>query len=197
MTRRVAVALVAAFGFALLSVAPVRGADVEVGERAGEAIGSLADAVRDFRLTSLPSDLRVQAQSMVFDYRNGELVYKGDVQVQHGEVRLHADTLKVEFEPKKPQQLRSLRADGNVRVEHESETASGRIAVYDPNRATITLTGDAKLGSGPNTVEGEKVVVFLDEGRAVVEGGASGPVRAYIEPKSDNVDKLLDSEKAQ
>ena len=40
-----------------------------------------------------------------------------------------------------------------------TETATGRLAVYDPARATITLTGNARLGSGPNTVQGEKVVV--------------------------------------
>jgi lipopolysaccharide export system protein LptA len=44
-------------------------------------------------------------------------------------------------------------------------------------------------------VQGEKVVVFLDEGRAVVEGGDSGPVRAYIEPDSKSLDGLLGKEK--
>jgi hypothetical protein len=38
------------------------------------AIGQLADAVRDFRLTSLPSDLHVQARTMEFDFRQGQLL---------------------------------------------------------------------------------------------------------------------------
>jgi lipopolysaccharide export system protein LptA len=165
--------------------------DVEVGERAGEAIGNLAETVRDFRLTSLPTDLRVQARSMEFDFRQGQLLYKGAVNVQHGDVRMNAEELKITFEPKNPREVKKIEARGDVKVHHETETASGRLAVYDPTRATITLTGDARLGSGPNTVEGEKVIVFLDEGRAIVEGGDSGPVKAFIEPDSKSLDGLM------
>jgi lipopolysaccharide export system protein LptA len=172
-------------------------ADVEVGERAGEAIGRLAEAVRDFRLTSLPSDLQVQARSMEFDFRQGQLLYKGAVAVRHGDVRMNADELKITFQPKNPREVQRIEARGDVKVDHETETATGRLAVYDPGHATITLTGDARLGSGPNTVQGEKVVVYLDEGRAIVEGGESGPVRAYIEPDSKSLDGLLKREEAK
>ena len=107
---------------------------------------------------------------------------------------MNADELKISFEPKNPREVQRIEARGGVKVRHETETATGRLAVYDPQRATITLTGDARLGSGPNTVQGEKVVVFLDEGRAVVEGGDSGPVKAFIEPESENMDRLLKDE---
>ena len=181
---------------ALLQTPPnVRAEDVEVGEQAGQAIGQLADAVRDFRLTSLPSDLHVQARSMEFDFRQGQLLYKGAVHVQHGDVEMRAEELKISFEPKNPRQVQKIEARGDVHVDHQTETASGRLAVYDPQRATITLTGDARLGSGPNTVQGEKVVVYLDQGRAVVEGGESGPVRAYIEPESKSLDRLMKDKK--
>jgi lipopolysaccharide export system protein LptA len=170
-----------------------RAEDVEVGEQAGQAIGRLADAVRDFRLTALPSDLHVEARTMEFDFRQGQLLYKGAVSVQHGDVRMRADELKISYEPKNPRQVQRIEARGDVHVDHQTETASGRLAVYDPKKATITLTGDARLGSGPNTVQGEKVVVYLDEGRATVEGGDSGPVRAYIEPESKSLDQLMKS----
>jgi lipopolysaccharide export system protein LptA len=172
-----------------------RAADVEVGEKAGQAIGKMADAVKDFRLQAAPADLNVEARSMVFDFKKGQLVYQGDVHVRHGEVKMDADQLQVTFEPNNPNKVQKIEATGNVHVLHQTETASGRLAVYDPIRATITLTGDARLGSGPNTVQGEKVVVFLDEGRATVEGGTSGPVRAYIEPNAKSIDRLTGKEK--
>jgi len=182
--------IVASGGFSV----GARAADVEVGEKSGQAIGKMADAVKDFRLQSTPADLNVEAHSMVFDFNKGQLEYEGDVHVRHGEVKMDADKLQVTFEPKNPGKVQKIEATGNVRVIHKTETASGRFAVYDTDRATITLTGDARLGSGPNTVQGEKVVVFLDEGRAVVEGGSSGPVRAYIEPKSKSLDRLTGKE---
>src|SRR6185369_15038867 len=82
-------AFLACGAFALALVAAGADAeDVEVGEQAGQAIGRLADAVRDFRLTSLPSDLHVQARTMEFDFRQGQLLYKGAVAVQHGDVSM-------------------------------------------------------------------------------------------------------------
>ncbi len=176
----------------LLAVAPARASDVEVSERAGETIAKMADAVRDFRLTPLAADLEVRAKKMEYDYRNGILRYEGNVDVRHGEVRLHAEVLSITFEPENPRTVRRIEARGKVRVEHETETAEGEYATYDTRAATITLTGNATLGSGPNRVRGERVVVFLDEGRATVEGGASGPVRAVIEPKSKQVERLLE-----
>jgi lipopolysaccharide transport protein LptA len=170
-------------------------ADLEVGERAGESIGRLAESLRDFRLTPLAADLQVEARTMVFDFRQGRLEYEGAVRIRHGDVRMNSDQLMVTFEPENPSELQRIEASGNVQVLHETETATGHLAVYDPARATITLTGNAQLGSGPNTVKGEKVIVFLDEGRAVVEGGPSGPVRAHIEPKSREIDRLMDGEK--
>ena len=180
---------------AMLALSPRPGGaeDVEVGERAGEAIGKMAEAVSDFRLTALPRDLTVEARSMVFDYKKGQLLYEGAVHVKHGDVRMDADVLSVTFEPKNPSEVRQIKATGNVRVKHETETATGNVAVYDPEKAVLTLTGNAKLGSGPNTVEGEKVIVYLDEGRAVVQGD-SEPVRAYIEPKSKDAQRLFDKD---
>lgn len=185
-------AVLCAIGLAQSPLGSARAADVEVGEQAGEAIASIADAVREFRLSSVPSELRIQADAMEFDFTKGELRYTGKVRVVQGEVTLAADELRIVFTPKKPEDLELVEATGNVRVERETETASGSRAVYDPSSATITLSGNAELGSGPNIVKGDKVVVYLDEGRATVEGGASGPVRAHIEPKSEEIEELLD-----
>jgi len=189
-----AASLLAVAALPMLAPLPAAAEDVEVGEKAGEAIGKMSDAVSDFRLTALPSDLNVEARSMVFDYRKGQLLYTGAVHVKHGDVRMDADELSVTFEPKNPSEVKQIKATGNVRVLHQTETASGKTAIYDPDKAVLTLTGNARLGSGPNTVEGEKVIVYLDEGRAVVEGGDQKPVRAYVEPKSKDTKRLLEKD---
>jgi lipopolysaccharide export system protein LptA len=55
-----------------------------------------------------------------------------------------------------------------------NETAQGGRAEYDPATATIVLSQKARLGSGPNSLSGEKVVVYLNERRAVVLGSDTG-----------------------
>jgi len=167
--------------------------DINVNEEAGDVIGEIAEVVSDFRLTDLPTNLYIEADSMTFDYEAGELSYRGEVEVKHGDVELRSDELVLTFQPGDEKSLKTILARGNVQVLRGDERAYGNTAIYDPDAATITLEGDARLGSGKNTIGGETVVVHLDRKRAQIKGGkpgSGGRVRAIIDP--DSV-KLLQS----
>lgn len=169
--------------------ARVDASDVDIGERAGEVIGEIAQVTEDFSLTDLPGNLQIEANEMIFDYDHGELRYGGNVQVVHGDVRMRADRMVLKFNPGRVKSLKLLEAIGKVEVLRGEERAVGDHATYDPDRRIITLTGKASLGSGANSIGGESVVVYLAERRAEVKGGnartgESGRVRAVIDPES-------------
>jgi lipopolysaccharide export system protein LptA len=161
-----------------------------VGESTSDLVANVADVVGNFKLTKLPVALTVRSNKMEFDLKKGRLAYDGDVEIKHGDVTLNANSLLLTFTPGKPDDLREVRADGGVEVVRGHEVARGRSAVYNPTEATLKLVGDASLGSGPNLVEGESVIIYLDEGRAIVERGDE-PVRAIIEPGSLDDEELL------
>jgi len=187
-TRQAFAVLVA--GTLLLAAAPrARANDVDIGERAGEAIGQIAQVTNDFALTDIPANLEIEADRMAFDYDQGELHYDGNVKVRHGEVSMRSDKLLLTFDAGRNKALKTIEASGNVEVQRGEERASGEHASYDPKRRIITLTGKASLGSGTNRIGGESVVVYLAERRAEVKGGGpaggeGGRVRAVIDPKS-------------
>jgi lipopolysaccharide export system protein LptA len=184
LTSTIAVAL------SVILVAAPAAAEIEVDGDTSDLIGNVADVVGAFKLSKLPATLHVQADRMEFDYKAGRLAYEGHVDVTHGEIRVKSKQLVMTFEPEDAQELKTIRATGDVEVIRGDEVARGQTAVYDRSKATLRLTGNATLGSGPNLVEGESVVVFLDEGRAIVEGGR-GPVRAILEPDSLDDEELL------
>ncbi|RMF25020.1 MAG: hypothetical protein D6760_02040 [Deltaproteobacteria bacterium] len=166
--------------------------DVDIREQTGDVIARVAEAAQGLRFGKhLPGDVEVTSDRMTFDYKRGTLVYTGHVRVLHKDIRLRSDRIDVVFEPGRTDSLRSITATGHVEVVRGDETATGNTAVYDPGRATLTLSGNARLGSGRHRVEGQRVVVYLDEGRAVVEGGG-GPVRARISPRTSEVEDLLE-----
>jgi len=165
-------------------------AEIEVRGETGDLIGNVADVVGAFKLSKLPAKLHVTADKMEFNYKDGRLAYEGNVDVRHGDIQLKANSLVMIFEPEDAQNLKSISATGDVEVVRGDEVARGQSAVYDPVKATLKLTGDATLGTGPNVVKGESVMVYIDEGRAIVEGG-KGPVRATIEPGSLEDEELL------
>jgi len=177
---------------AIVAASSAAARDGNSGKNAGDVISMVARIVGSFRLTKVSSDMEVLADRMEFDYQGGRLSYSGNVRVTHGGVKLKSDQLTITFEPGAEKPLETIRASGNVQVDYGEETASGDDAVYDPRNATVTLSGSAHLGAGKSSIEGESVVVYLDEGKAIIEGGAKGPVRALIDPNSLDVDKVLE-----
>ena len=71
-------------------------------------------------------------------------------------------------------QIRRLDASGGVVVKSPSETARGDIGIYDLDRKLITLIGNVQLNRQDNQVNGQRLVIDLDSGRAVVDGGPPG-----------------------
>ena len=81
MKRAIDIALPLAATVVLWATGPgvVAASDVDIGERAGEVIGQIAQVTEDFSLTDLPGNLEIEANEMMFDYDHGELRYGGDV----------------------------------------------------------------------------------------------------------------------
>ncbi|HKP34808.1 MAG TPA: LptA/OstA family protein, partial [Sphingomicrobium sp.] len=71
-------------------------------------------------------------------------------------------------------QIRRLDAAGGVTVKSPSETARGDFGIYDLDRKLITLIGNVQLNRQQNQVNGARLVIDLESGRAVVDGGPPG-----------------------
>ena len=81
--------------------------------------------------------------------------------------------------------VQNIVAVGNVRIDQGARWAVGGHAVFDQGQRTLVLTENPVLHDGPNVVAGDRVVVYLDENRSIVEGGRKR-VKAVLYPNSDN-----------
>lgn len=68
--------------------------------------------------------------------------------------------------------VKQIEATGHVRIEKETGNATASKAVFDNNRRVVTLTGDPVAWEKGTRVSGEKIIIYLDEDRSVVEGGS-------------------------
>lgn len=141
---------------------------------------------------SLSSDrgpVTIEAKELEFDYRTQTLTYRGEVMVTQGDLTLRSERLRVLLneEGVGSQRVREVVAEGEVKIGMGERTASGGRAVFDQQAKTVTLSERAVLRDGPNEVTGERVVVYLDERRSIVEGGGA-PVRAVLFPPTAAAD---------
>lgn len=139
--------------------------------------------------------ITVSAAMLEYDYKQNVVVYRGNVQAAQGDVHLRSDELTIRLaraegsngdDPPTASlggrvQLREIVAAGHVRIDQGERWATGGRAVFDQDRRILVLSEDPVLHDGPNQIAGDRVVVYLDEDRSVVEGGEKR-VKAVLFP---------------
>ena len=117
------------------------------------------------------------ARAIELQDRANRGVLSGDVSVRQGDLSLNAQRVTVAYTGQvldgSPQVSR-LDASGGVTVRRPDQTARSSYAVYDLNRRIITMLGAVTLNQGPNTVNGGRLTINLDTGRAVIDGSSVG-----------------------
>ena len=78
--------------------------------------------------------------------------------------------------------LEKIEARGQVSVSQGERIVTGEQAVYYQEAQKIVMTGNAVMHQGNSIVRGDKIEVFLDENRGVVEASETKRVKATIYP---------------
>jgi lipopolysaccharide export system protein LptA len=154
--------------------------------------------------------ITVISDKLDYDYKANIVVYRGAVEVTQGDVKMVADVLTITLENDQPNdkkpttettvpdppaqaapaatdtgKVKEMVATGNVRIDQGTRWAVGGRATYEQQQRTLVLTENPVLHDGPNEVVGERVTVYLDENRSVVEGGQKR-VKAVFHPNEKN-----------
>lgn len=113
----------------------------------------------------------VAADRIEVQDRADRAIFSGNVVVRQGELTLTAARLTVAYSGGGGVELRRIDATGGVLVKSPSETARGNVGIYDLERRIITLIGDVSLVQKDAKVNGGRLTIDLDSGRAVMDGG--------------------------
>ncbi|MFN2257164.1 MAG: lipopolysaccharide transport periplasmic protein LptA [Desulfuromonadaceae bacterium] len=145
--------------------------------------------------SSLPVD--ITSDFLEVDDKTGIFVFRGDVVAKQDSATIYSDQLDVYYTQKKETkdaagtadtQSRSIEkivARGSVKIVQEERIATGERAEYVYAEGAVILTGSPKVVQGNNTIAGEKITVYLDGKRSIVEGGVRERVQATFVPDDD------------
>ncbi|WP_108258657.1 LptA/OstA family protein [Mangrovicoccus ximenensis] len=128
--------------------------------------------------------VEVTADQLEMNQTEGTALFTGDVLVVQGELRLAAPRILVEYarlpDGSLGEDVEQITASGGVTMVTPSEAAEAGEAVYSPVRNEVVMTGDVLLTQGPNTLNGQRLVIDLATGT----GRMDGRVRTVITPGS-------------
>jgi lipopolysaccharide export system protein LptA len=120
----------------------------------------------------------ISAERLEVQDRADRAIFVGNVHATQEDLTLDTQRLTVAYSTGQGDssnvQIRRLDAAGGVVVRSPSETAKGEFGIYDLERKLITLIGNVQLNRGANQLNGSRLVIDLDSGRAVVDGGPPG-----------------------
>lgn len=154
------------FGLLLPVAAFAQGADI-----------SFDDVRQD---TTLP--VEVTADALSVSQADGTAVFRGNVLIAQGNIRLSAGEVLVVYAGQSGEggggRIAELRATGGVTFVSGNEAAEAREAVYDIPAGRLVMTGDVLLSQGASAISADRMVVDLTAGTGVMEGG----VRTVFQP---------------
>lgn len=116
----------------------------------------------------------VAADRIEVQDRADRAVFAGNVRVRQASLTLDTERLTVAYTSAGGIQIRRLDASGGVTVRSPSETARGNFGIYDLDRKLITLVGGVQLNRNGSQINGQRLTIDLNSGRAVVDGGPAG-----------------------
>jgi lipopolysaccharide export system protein LptA len=85
--------------------------------------------------------------------------------------------------------LDRIEAQGHVTITQTNRVVTGDSASFHQDSQKVVMTGNAVMREGKNVIKGDRIVVFLNEERGVVEGNENKRVTATIYPNEKKEEK--------
>lgn len=138
---------------------------------------------------SSPMPIVINSKALEADNKNMTITFTGDVEAKREDFTVYCQQMVVYYEKPADKnkgadegtRIDKIVATGDVKiVRSEGGVATGKKAVYYQRDEKLVLTGQPVVKQGDNSVEGDRITLFLKEDRSVVESSGDKKVRAVI-----------------
>ncbi|HWP57217.1 MAG TPA: lipopolysaccharide transport periplasmic protein LptA [Candidatus Acidoferrales bacterium] len=125
----------------------------------------------------------ITSDRMEVDRKKSTITYTGRVVAVQGEMTMQSKSLTASYS-EDLKKMKEIVAEGDVHITQGDRVATGSKSVFNEAAQTITLTGSpAVVKQGNNEVVGPRIIFYIQEDRAIAEGGAGERVKATIFPE--------------
>ena len=135
------------------------------------------DAVSALKGHNSRAPVDVAADRIELQDRADRALLSGNVEIKQGDLTLKAPRVTVAYTRAGSTELQRLDASGGVTVTSPSETAQSQFAIYDFDRRLITMLGGVTVNRNGSKINGNRLVLDLNTGKASLDGSSSGGTR--------------------
>lgn len=151
-----------------------------------------ADARNPAQPAETADRIHITADKLISDTRANTAEFIGNVHATQKNTVITSDRLKIFYArddgEKQEQSLKKIIATGNVTIKMDDKVAVTEQAVYTASSETLILTGpNSKITSENNFVSGDKITLYRNEDRMIVDGSAKERVEAVLYTKDKGI----------
>jgi len=151
--------------------------------------------------------ITITSDNLEYQYQDGIVIYRGDVLAVQGDVKIKSNELRItlvkdddnngkkvtskaatDLDNADSSKLQTVIAIGSVRIDQGTRCAVAGRASFEQSKRTLVLTENPVVHDGPNEVTGDRITVFIDENRSIVEGGPKRVKATLIPGKKEGTD---------
>lgn len=138
--------------------------------------------------------VQIEADQMLSSQKDNSVYFSGQVHAKQEDLTIHSDEMTVYYtadaaagKQKNGDQgkdIQRLLAKGHVEITKQGWIATGDQAEYFSEDRKVVLTGNTKVWQNNNLVTGDTFIMYLDEGKTIVERSAKKGerVKAFFYP---------------
>ena len=119
-------------------------------------------------------DIQIQADRFVVRENEHRSEFLGNVVVTQPDLKVWSDQVVVHNSEDGTSDIVSYEAVGNVKIQSDTQTATGERAVYDPATRIMTLTGNVIVISESGTVQAQTLRVDMTTNVTEFMSGGDG-----------------------
>lgn len=129
------------------------------------------------------SPVKVQADEMRYYGSERKSTFHGNVVAVSDNYTLTSDDVTVFLN--KDMDVSKIKCVGNVNLKTNDIVSISKQADLDHEKKVAVITGDVKVWQGENYLEGEKVFIYYEEERIVVDKGTDKRVTIIFKPGNE------------
>lgn len=139
--------------------------------------------------------IHIQARSVAINEKSGVAVYRGNVTLTQGSLRIEAERIEVHTRERRTESIHATGRPAVMRMRLDGREEEGELhgraqrLDYHVTRRVVRLQGEVHVRQGGEEFFAETVHYHLDEERLDAEGGADGHVHAIIPPRNEEAKK--------
>ena len=145
--------------------------------------------------TQSPQPMIIKSDSLVVDDSTKLVTFEGNVSAQRQDFTIDCDKMLVYYKSSETNnpassamgsKITKIVAEGHVRIRRKvGGEALARHAEYYEGEDKVVLTGDPMVKQGRDFVQGDRITIFLKQGKSIVESSPQKKVKAVIYPKKE------------